>query len=75
MNGEENDLQTKNIFKPKYFQVNNQNLQPETVIKDIEEKMKPVLQRMEQVIDVIKDYFAKYMIQSVFHYFRYFVVG
>ena len=63
---------------PKYFQVNNQHLQPETVIKDIEEKMEPILQRMEQVIDVIKDYFSKYMTQSVFNYygfFLYFVIG
>ena len=50
-----------NIFKPKYFQVNNQNPDLETVIEDVEEQMKPVLQSMKQVIDVIKDYFAKHM--------------
>ena len=42
-------------------QENPQHLHPDTVIKDIEENMKPVLQGMGQVIEIIKDYFSKHM--------------
>lgn len=43
----------------KYFQENNQQLEPETVMKDIEENMKPIIHSMEEVIILIKDYFFK----------------
>ena len=43
----------------KYFQENNQQLEPETVMKDIEKNMKPIIHSMEEVIILIKDYFFK----------------
>ena len=49
----------------KYFQENNQQLELklkkklETVMKDIEENMKPIIHSMEEVIILIKDYFFK----------------